>query len=887
MSIEYDQYKTSADLGYNFQPNALDKVSLTTYHIKFYMLPPGRANTFEALDPDRGGAIIAESGVTGQLTIDNLYSRAYTSFSENRGSTEKTVMESQKITFNIKELMGISLFDKIRYTATQIGSEMFDVKTGIYYMEVSFRANGNPNGSDPTGPLPFVYRWPFGIQNIDAHVTGGGTSYDVVGYHKANSDNSNINGATAGVLSVTTGGTYAINNGLGTATGNATRKQPNKYKSSPSAVGSNQEMYAARPVPTGQSSYSARLASAEERSRSAVSAMASASSSSLVSVAAASTRNFSRSLGNKLSGDNNFRITSYKSDADINGERLRDALEAAEPLSPEQYAFDAEYREALANGTATAGPEQTEPSEATPPEEIVAEETDNATNYLDEELTEEDLFGPDLPPQNKYGDANTLKEPTSFGLPTVGVALKVLAQALTNRSEVDRGGLNKPGIKYVINAPDEIMNMRMSHDPNGDNGRWTSMFKYGPDKKWNMTFTPGTTVDVMINNIIKSSPDYQAYSRRGSVPNGKVDDADQLKTMHKIVITATNASGGTYGDVNDIGIMTYTVQSAKTVAATEQIEYQQSAEIMPAITQQLSSNGMLKKRYFYVFTGRNDQIINLDLKFNLAWYIDAPVNAGQYNGNGTVGVGEVNSNIQDNPSLEPTFKERYALINATPASTPVYTGNAPPITIRRGNDSPPGVVTDAVPAFSSGIDAFVAKETTRKEKEREKVAFNESSAIRFVEDALVGVSNEQLIAAISANTASVGSNSNDGSGVNQVKGIGRPYVNSLFSAAFGAQGELTKIEMKIKGDPYWLGPTMTTGIALPTEVGAPFFVLSVKSPDLYNVDSGLAPPIGGYQDGLYRVICVDNEFIAGAFHQTLFAVIDPRSADLVLPEEKY
>jgi hypothetical protein len=99
-------------------------------------------------------------------------------------------------------------------------------------------------------------------------------------------------------------------------------------------------------------------------------------------------------------------------------------------------------------------------------------------------------------------------------------------------------------------------------------------------------------------------------------------------------------------------------------------------------------------------------------------------------------------------------------------------------------------------------------------------------------------------------------------------------VNNLFAAAFSnTSGDLANIEMKIKGDTYWLGDPILTDAPAPTTAGSAAFVLTVKSPVLYG-ENGLAAPYPTALNGLYTVQFVDHEFNQGVFTQTLYGTVD-------------
>jgi hypothetical protein len=841
------------------------------------MLPIDRELTFDAIDPNKGGAIIAESGVTGQITIDNLYSRAYTA--ESAHYNKAATMQGQKITFTLKEHQGSGLFDKIRYTARQLGNSSFNVETGLYYLEISFRANNYPNSSDAI-KLPMVYRWPFRIQTIVAQVTPAGATYDVVGYHEAQTSLTNLSQPNG---TVTLDQSKAVN-AKPTTIAQQNRSSPTTKYSAAVSTRTKPKQVPSPLLNRGQDQYAARIAALQERSSQAVQSSLGSISSSAPVVAAL----------------NRSRITVLpklrsSSVIDFNDIKKSSATSASSRSVPPDFipsgmdvvewqrilASDPEFAQVLYDAENKEAIDPVEEERVRQQEELAEIERLGLMNQV---------YDPAADPRNLGGQS-----PLSISVGSVGTALEILAQELTERSKAD--GMN---IEYNIVVDNIIHQMKMRVDAAGDQGRWTTMNYNEAQQKWVFTWAPGTSIDTMINDVILSSPDYQAYSINNSVANGQSGEPDGLKKIHKITSTSYNDRGAPPADANDVAEIQIVVESQSTYVYVTKEDQSTNPQIL---AQSLSNNGQLRKRYFYLFTGLNDQIINLDLKFDYAWYINSPI--PEYVDTVTPnqsGTGEVKTIVKPeeksltnknttakpfNPILNDVQQKVLSSATSTPITrAPLLTGENPAVPV--ASDL---LITDAYRARQA------REETARKAQielnQRQAASLQQRSNIRFVEDAFVGKTSADIAALTSDgksttarsiyNQASSTRNPTDGTkAVSQPKGRGRPFVNSMFAAAFNATGDLANIEMKIKGDPYWLGHTGTTSIALPSETGVPYFVLSVKNQELYDITTGLAVPSGPYADGLYQVKMVDTEFIAGAFTQTLFACVNPATIDLDL-----
>jgi len=159
-----------------FEPNQLDNYNLPTYHLKFYMLSDDvEVFTYANMDPSNG-IIIAESGVTGQLFIDSFTVQNFpsvTSASKNGGMTA--------ISLELREFSGASLMDNVYAASLALNIE--NHHKCPYFMELSFRANENPNGTKPTSINGLSWRWPISIANMSAAVDAGGTTYNMEAYY--------------------------------------------------------------------------------------------------------------------------------------------------------------------------------------------------------------------------------------------------------------------------------------------------------------------------------------------------------------------------------------------------------------------------------------------------------------------------------------------------------------------------------------------------------------------------------------------------------------------------------------------------------------------------------------------------------------------------------
>lgn len=805
----------------DFLPNYLDQYNLTTYHIKFYMLSQGRPCDFDAIDP-ANGAIIAETGVTGQVTIEDMSVMVFTPSSLNSGKSE-----AQKVTFTLKEHNGASLIDKMRSVGRDLGLD--SIVNSVYYIELTFLANQEPNASEPFR-LPFAYRWPIMLTSMDATVLASGTTYEMVGYHLAGQAaistlvGTNSNGpvvvdmgapsmSTESYSSTTAGGTSATAN-----TSVFASKVPPAAKS----VDFSKEV-ATKAASSAESFYTAYPA------KSALSFTTDAASSAAKSLLSAS----------------QLAATSRKNNAST-------------------YMTDAEAEWGRPPGSDWVLPPQDGISNA---ETSVLKENSKQPR-LPAEVAKKPLGKLTIYPNAMLGN-------------TVGSALRFLAAILTERS---KDSYDASYTTYIITADPEIANMRLQTDPSVSAGRTKTTIEN--KEGWVYSFPPDLSVTAMIERIILSSPDYQTKSVNGSVPDGKTTAADQLSNFFKIDVDPRGPNGAILPMSTatperlylHVGI--YKMSAIGTLADTKSTP--------EGVAQATSNEGLLNKRYNYLFTGQNDQVLNLDIKFKLEWFVGAPNNEGRYNDTGSTTYGEtayispfiidqkLRIQQQTDQFKAKEFQDPYTLRAQADIIKGVRTGAA---NFQKLLASTQSSINEQL-----GISEEVKNEAEQKKAElsrrdTEYKALQIKSKVRYVESAYAYKPADITFKSQSNITSTDGSRAAS-PGVEPPKGIGRGYANSLFSNAFNARsGDLSNIEMKIKGDPYWLGLGYSANIALPQGAGRPCFVLTIKDQTLYNTATGLAQP-SGEANGLYIVTTVLSEFSGGTFTQVLYGKIDPKAQNL-------
>lgn len=326
-----------------------------------------------------------------------------------------------------------------------------------------------------------------------------------------------------------------------------------------------------------------------------------------------------------------------------------------------------------------------------------------------------------------------------------------------------------------------------------------------------------------------------------------------------------------------------------------------------SMVKDMMARGFLKKKYEHRFTGLNTEVIRFDLDYNFAYSAILPKFVGWNADIRAVSTGEkFNPNKEQiNNSLEVAFNElRSKEGNLTIAQEAklLYTANQIKDTYQQVVDSPKSdtSVTDAM-RHDAAAQLAIAKEIIvklePKIRESRKQAAEAHKATRdqihanarkvvFAED-ITPESNPFKITYTQQNNESVHST---GTGLVGPWHRGASLVGALFNQMHSPMiNALTKINLDIRGDPYWIGRSnlektafhyqdekvpITPDFSLPNSTaGDTAIALVFRFPSKIDPESGV--PIIRRDDmftGVYRVINVKNVFSDGQFKQTLEAI---------------
>ena len=265
------------------------------------------------------------------------------------------------------------------------------------------------------------------------------------------------------------------------------------------------------------------------------------------------------------------------------------------------------------------------------------------------------------------------------------------------------------------------------------------------------------------------------------------------------------------------------------------------------------SNNLLRKRYDYQYTGANTEILELDMDFNMTYYEITP-HGGGYFGDPRVTIPRY---LQDNPEVAGRLAEigqaRQQVATAQQNLNRVRNdARSSPIEIRIASDSS----TQARDNFTNVVSQNTLYLNEEFGLSPNDIAFQ----LRWVGDVISGQDMNS-------------SDNDERSGTLKFGGVKANLENSA---------DFLKIELGIRGDPYWMGvPNSFQNLSRAEDELADFesgtlnFFLNVNFPATGEDASGRRKPSPDYQlSGVYLVVSVINQFRNGQFIQYLSAVRD-------------
>jgi hypothetical protein len=391
-----------------------------------------------------------------------------------------------------------------------------------------------------------------------------------------------------------------------------------------------------------------------------------------------------------------------------------------------------------------------------------------------------------------------------------------------------------------------------------------------------VTIGNGSNLTDIVHIILSQTAEYKQIVLDGggsarSHPSEEVDSGlDQLPVFHKVVGNVTYKDydwlRNDYTRNSEYKVSPYII-AEQILSPLAYIEGITDANIQATRVRRLMERGLLRKKYDYIFTGANTEVLDFDIQIDYAYYNTTPYGGGQ--------LGDANI-------------------------------TAPPQAI--GNDNPLGNLINRIADIKAQISGL---ERAQRTNTRTSTTFQPGEAgfgnraANTLSIANLDLQIQGLGDIFNATVAEFGQIL-DSSGMSESDiamtlrfaqdvisdgdVAGSDNDNTGGHLKFGAlitnienQADLMSIELGIRGDPYWLGkPNSFYDTALRNgnnlanfEKGSNGFYLKCALPYPYEDANGRRKPNVEYEiSGFYTVIDVITRYTGGQFTMHLNAVRD-------------
>jgi hypothetical protein len=463
-------------------------------------------------------------------------------------------------------------------------------------------------------------------------------------------------------------------------------------------------------------------------------------------------------------------------------------------------------------------------------------------------------------------------------------------------------------------------------------------------------FPQGTSVNDIVELVFANCTEAQKLllnvTTQDELTKIQTEKKDMRKSvLFKVEVTADLLSGGDDSKGGKSGedteydystgnyIIHYTLHvlpyfTQTPILTQNDVRVSQDTQVQIENARMLRENGYLSKKYEYLFTGLNTEVINLDVKYNMVWSAVLPRVLGTGTSQEANAVADkkdpsTEQKISDQREVMRQNQEIYRRRQDKLAANEAEVARLTKLSVDPNkNKEVDQQLANAKKAQTEFLEdkadeekankALEARNKALAELKRDRSVYqNEQLARRtprktddarggshlFAEDVLQYSSedNRNLMPVSTVQDSRDARYIAQGSIADQNTGDRSVYGAVLNQLYEGVGFYLASIKMDIKGDPYWLGATNMERAYLNTkrpsrsqvrlleseqiEIDQPnyqrgevMFVVQFKYPRGYDGESG-APIIknNDYFTGVYQVVKITHQFSGGVFKQTIDA----------------
>jgi hypothetical protein len=395
----------------------------------------------------------------------------------------------------------------------------------------------------------------------------------------------------------------------------------------------------------------------------------------------------------------------------------------------------------------------------------------------------------------------------------------------------------------------------------------------GGSDKLQITVNNGTNITDLVTTVLGLTVEYKNILLHGNKKYGRLnphEDAtytlDQFPVFHKILANVTYGDydilRGMYTKHMEYKIVPYVVAD-EIISPLSYLKSITDARIQANRVQNLIDSNLLRKRYDYIYTGKNTEVIEFDIKIDRAYYAVTPYGGGKLGDADTLAPVRADSPITALGQLVADTARQKQVISSLEAKQASST--------RQVTRSTNSHVKQLLGSAGAALDVSI--KAARTDFRNTVSTFMTNLTDNGISPEDISVMMRFASDVINDDDASGSDNSNKGGKLK----FGAVQVN-LDNAA-----DLITIELGIRGDPYWMGrPNSFYESSLSAddtladyERGTNGFFLRCALPTPVEDADGRRKPNVEYEiSGYYTVRDVISKFANGQFTMYLNAVRD-------------
>jgi hypothetical protein len=439
-------------------------------------------------------------------------------------------------------------------------------------------------------------------------------------------------------------------------------------------------------------------------------------------------------------------------------------------------------------------------------------------------------------------------------------------------------------------------------------------FQLAQDGSTILSFSRDTSIRDVIDLAMSSCPFIQELANRAKTSDSG-DGADAEKIFSEIWRTEIEVSINTTPDSYDWNsndftrnyiFHIYNYKSGRPILVSETnaggtIAGSPGTQLLDSVTQTtrvstLQNSYYLAKKYEYLYTGLNTEVLDIDLQFNYMWAAMQPLYEGIRDYATNTAPAKINSTVLSRSTVKKlvdavhSAEQRENLLLKSRADLQVLQSQEP------GNSE--------IGQMLQLTDAQRAAQATALQQgiyqSQQTLAQNAATVLNPRNFNTPSLTTTQYAQELTSNLVStpplpitlavesVSSEQRTNWSVEEAWQKGRTLLGATLNQINGVyNSDLANIALEVRGDPYWFGNTIfeadyyTNPKSTPAKPffpnGEHCFALIFRFPNGFDINNNINLTTSDVINAVYNVTSVNHKFNSGVFTQTLNAVRDPNT----------